>query len=175
MLLAELWTVPNLAALGMALIAAALLKRALGKSQQSRRADPQKQVHAQMRAAENSVGGIVRNMEVELHNYQREVEGRIDTKLTVLSELMEVADQEIDHLSHLLEDVRPHLRDGAAVESEQRFVRQNKTGAFDPQQCRMIRCLLGAGFGVEEVSRMLGCTSTEIERHLPDDDLRRAG
>jgi len=175
MLLAELWTLPNLSALGMALIAAALLKRALGKSQQSRRMDPQKQVRAQMRAAETSVGGIVRNMEVELHNYQREVEGRIETKLAVLSELMDVADQEIDHLSHLLEDVRPQLQDGAAVQSERMIGDQTEIRAFDPQQRRMIRCLLGAGFGIEEVSRMLGCTSAELKRGLPDDDLRRAG
>ncbi|MEO1999726.1 MAG: hypothetical protein ABGZ17_31165, partial [Planctomycetaceae bacterium] len=162
------------AAVRMAVIAALLLKRAMGKSQRSRRADPQKQVRAQMQAAETSVGGIVRNMEVELHNYQREVEGRIETKLAVLAELMDVADQEIDHLSHLLEDMRPHIT-RATIVSEAESPAETGSRRFDLQQRQMIRSLLGAGFDLAEVARMLGCTSNEIERDLDDDELRRAG
>ena len=173
MLIADLLTSENCAAVGLALLAAVLLKRVMSKSQASRQSDPQQQVRSQMRAAETSVGGIVRSMEVELHDYQREIEGRIETKLAVLNQLMEVADQEIDHLSHVLEDVHPQFASSHAIESE--VEKQPTTRLFDVQQRRMIRSLLGAGFDMSEVARMLGCGTEEIQRNLDDDQQRRAG
>ena len=71
---------PQLILLGLAiLVIGFLLWRSFTLGKKSRERDPAAEVRAEMRAAEWSAESEVRKLEIRLHNYGREVEGRVQT------------------------------------------------------------------------------------------------
>jgi len=68
------------------------------------------EVRREMLASEQTVTGRMEKLEVRLHDYGREVEGRIETRIAVLNQLLIEADREIKRLRLLLSE-----SDGAAT------------------------------------------------------------
>ncbi|MEX0716996.1 MAG: hypothetical protein WD066_10425 [Planctomycetaceae bacterium] len=101
---------------GLLLVTAWLLHRGARRRGESVRRDLPAEVRAELRANERSDTGRLRQLEIRLHEYGREVEARMETRLAVLDRLLREADREIVRLTGLLErrqsEVAPPERSG---------------------------------------------------------------
>ncbi len=103
MLFAEAFSGLQCILLGLSiLVAAFVLRRAIVLSRRSRNRDVQAEVRHEMRAAEQTGSSIIRELELRLHDYGREIEGRMQTRITILDQLVVDADHEIGRLRQLL-------------------------------------------------------------------------
>lgn len=86
-----------------------------------------------------------------------ELRRRVDSRLDLLDELVNEADREIEHLTELLEQIRPdsHLLPGSSHLLARR--------QFDAIQRQMIRTLYLAGFSLPDVARALQTDVLEIQ------------
>ena len=85
--------------LGLALLCIAfVLRRGIVRGQRSKKRDIKAEVHDEMRTREQSVSALIRRMEIRLHEYGREVEAMVETRMTQLDALIEEADRKIDRL-----------------------------------------------------------------------------
>ncbi|WP_166830820.1 hypothetical protein [Thalassoroseus pseudoceratinae] len=101
-------------------------------------------------------------LEVRLHDFDREITGRVETTLALLDRLIEEADHEIVRLETLLEKTLPSNRSG--VEST-------------PRDREVVRQLRTAGYGVQEIAELTGLSIVEVARLFDgrdDDEARRA-
>ncbi|MDA1015286.1 MAG: hypothetical protein O3A00_12650 [Planctomycetota bacterium] len=105
----------------------------------------------------NRVSDRLQELELRLYDFSREVEGRMETKLTVLDELIAEADREIIELRQAIPPerslelpTRPH-------------------SSLSADQIHMADCLFGAGFQVDEIARAMNCKPAEIARELAID------
>jgi hypothetical protein len=64
--------------------------------------DPLREVQAEFRRKESSPAGQLNQLEVRLYDFAREVEGRIQTRISLLNQLVLDADREIDRLQQLI-------------------------------------------------------------------------
>jgi hypothetical protein len=133
------------AALGYSLFQGTLHRRRLAK--QDSLQDALSDVHA----LESSARGIVQKLEVRAYDYSREVEARIDNRLSVLDQLIVDADREIDRLQAMLaESRRSQLPDRELTQEEL-------------QRCFALH---EAGFSAAEIARCLNASLTSVERGL---------
>ena len=102
----------------------------------------------------SSAETVIREMEVRLFEYGREVEGRVETTLNVLDRLIIDAEDEIDRLEELLE------------RSEQQKD-EPSTETIDPAR---ILQLSQAGLSHEEIARAMQCDQALVEHVLEDKD-----
>lgn len=118
-----------------------------------RKQDALRDLHREIAAIEASPDGRLRAIEVRLYDYGREVEGRIDTRLAALDELIVEADHEIARLEAMLADSRVGLP-------------LDRTLTADEQQ----RCfaLWEAGHSVAAISRCLHATPRQVENALDE-------
>jgi len=89
----------------VALLAATItfvMRRVAAKWIESRKMELQREAHADHRRAEESFSSQFSRMEVRLHDFSRDVEGRIQTRLAILDQLVLDADREIARLQDLL-------------------------------------------------------------------------
>ena len=144
----------------LVLLAAVWLLRRGAGARTSRPRDAATEVQRDLIAAEQSGAGRVREMELRLYDYGREVEGRIETSLALLDELVRQADDEIVRLQSLLDESR---REPAAA------VLPADVGALSPEQRRMICFLAMAGYRAEEIARLVNRPVEQIRQSLADD------
>ena len=103
MLFAEGFSGLQLILLGLSiLVAAFVLRRAIVLGRRSNSRDVQAEVRQEMRTAEQAGSSIIRELELRLHDYGREIEGRMQTRIAVLDRLVVDADHEIERLRQLL-------------------------------------------------------------------------
>ncbi|MBW3543419.1 MAG: hypothetical protein KY476_24465 [Planctomycetes bacterium] len=93
-----------------ALVGGLLLRRASLKRRQLEGRDVALEVRSEAERSRRSGAAHVERLESRLHDYRREVEGRVETTMAVLDRLIEEAAGEIDRLETLLTESR---RDGA--------------------------------------------------------------
>lgn len=97
----------QLVVLGLMLVAAGVvLRRRTAQRGRPRRQDPLQEVQAEFQRIEASHSGRITKLEVRLHDFAREVEGRIETRLALLDQLIQDADREITDLERLLDEAR---------------------------------------------------------------------
>ena len=89
------------------LVVAFVLRRSFSQSKVSRTRDPLREARQEIHQAESSYAGAINKMELRLHEYAREVEARIDTKITVLDRLIIEAEQKIQRLEELAHRTAP--------------------------------------------------------------------
>ncbi len=111
--------------------------------------DPIRETLDDVRAMESSARGLVQKLEVRAYDYSREVEARIDNRLSVLDQLIVDADREIERLQALLAE----SRQSATVPDRQLTI---------PEQQRCF-ALKEAGFAVEEIARCLQTSSSSVD------------
>ena len=88
---------------GVILVGAAFLLRSRTTARARRRAsDPLREVQEEFRQAETVPSARLNQMEVRLYEFAREVEGRIQSRMTYLDQLVQDADREIKRLEALL-------------------------------------------------------------------------
>jgi hypothetical protein len=183
MLIAQSLSSSQLVALGFLILATGLLLRrgaALGKRSGNR--DLLKEVRHEMHQAEQTGASLVQQMEVRLHDYDREIAGRMQTTISVLDQLMVEADREIERLEQLLQETNrisrsrmdKHRPDVVISTNEDRspeFAYQGREpgrgtasqeSPLTPEQCRGIRHLSQAGFTPEEIARCLDRSRKQI-------------
>jgi len=111
--------------------------------------DPLRDMQREMDTKERSPESLIHNMETRLFDYGREVEGRIETTLSVLDRLIIDADQEIGRLEELL--------DVARVDTE-KGTRTIPLKKLTSAQMERIPELLLNGLREEEIARCLDCS-----------------
>ncbi len=89
------------------LVVAFVLRRSFSQSKASRKRDPLQEAQAEIHAAENGVASTINNMELRLHDYAREVEGRIETKLVLLDRLLSEFDEKLARAEAVLPQPAP--------------------------------------------------------------------
>lgn len=111
-------------------------------------------------AAQVVVKDRLRNLELRLYDFGREVEGRMETRLAILDELITEADREIGELRVALHDDPPGIDDVGVRELRSNLTRE---------QIHMADCLYGAGFQVEEIATAMKCHPTDVAASLSID------
>lgn len=177
------------------MVAAFLLRRNVTLSRKSRRRDVLDEVREDFRQREQTTVAHLHQMETHLHDYGREVEGRIQTTLTVLDQLVLEADQEIARLETLLEETGRTLEKRTGTDSPRvpdildhaapgRFLGTGEPETEPPptsdrfrangiriptEKRRMIICLGQAGFSASEIAVCLDCPADVVQSILDDD------
>ncbi len=98
----------------------------------------------------------IRELELRLYDFGREVEGRMETRLAVLDQLISEADREIGELQH-------------AISEEDADLSDHPRAALTPEQIHMADCLYGAGFQVPEIASAMRCNPQDIAEALSVD------
>lgn len=100
-----------------------------------------------------------------MYDYGREVEGRVQTTLTLLDRLILEADQETDRLHELL------LTAGQVDEAETAADGiPSVTAPLTADEQRMVRDLKGAGYTVPQIARLLRRPVDDVTTVLSDND-----
>lgn len=111
-------------------------------------------VRAEFLLAETKGTSKAEKLELRLYDYSREVEARIETRITLLDQLVVAADKEVSRLESLLQQNLAETQSAS------------KPAAL--QQRRMIAHLAGSGFPPSEIAGLLGCPETDIRDILGD-------
>jgi hypothetical protein len=103
LILAELGG-PSLVLLGLGILAIAfVLRRGIVLGRRSRNRDVVAEVRDDVLTAERSAAGRIRELEVRLHDYGRDIEGRMETRIALLQELVHDSERKIAELRNLIE------------------------------------------------------------------------
>ena len=158
------------------LVVGFLLRRSFMLNKRSRKRDPASEVRKEMHAAERSATSGIRKLEIRLHDYGREVEGRVQTTLTLLDRLILEADRESHRLLTL-------LGDSGTIGDESDMLRQPdvvipdsssvivESGEPNPatvaqplsaEQQEMVGQLQGGGYTLEQIARLLRRSPNDI-------------
>ena len=156
MLFAEIPTGLQTAFVGVAILFVAfLMRRTAVRIGRSKNRDPVKEVRDAFLQAEKNGKSKIAQLEIRLYDHSREVEARIETRIAMLDQLVQSADEEVARLKILL-DLKPQSS-------------RSIDGLPDDSSQRMIRHLCSAGFSISELTGLTGCTEQEIRNVLPDD------
>jgi DNA repair exonuclease SbcCD ATPase subunit len=151
-MLEKLLTGPNLMFLGVLIWSALMMRNAAVKSRHSRNRDVAQELQTELRAKQRSAEGQFHQLEVRLHDYDRDVAARVGTTMMMLDQLIAEADREIVRLETLLEE------------------RQPAPGSpFAPEQRRMVVHLAGAGYSINEIARLIDRPNEVVAQVLEDD------
>ena len=118
-----------------------------------------------MRAAERSAESEVRKLDVRVHNYEREVEGRVQTTLTLLDRLLLEADQETERLHGLL--LTAGKVDETPTDSESAM---SVTTPLTADERQMVHGLKDTGYTVPQIVRLLRRPADDVTAVLSDND-----
>lgn len=178
---------------GLSLVTAWLLHRGARRRGAAAQRDLPAEVRAEVRANERSSAGRLGEMEIRLHEYGREVEARMETRLAVLDRLLREADREIVRLTRLLERRRldpAHPSRSAEVpltlpeamppdilllpSSEPRHdarqgIEVDGGDALTASQRTMLRHLSDAGYGLAELATLIGRSIQAVEAALREE------
>ena len=158
---------------GIMLLAGFLLMRSSAIRHRISKQDPLRDMHKELEARSNAPESLIHEMEVRLFDYGREVEGRIETTLSVLDRLIIDADQEIGRLEDLLNTAQ-HSPENELVK---RTIPLADADTHDVQilssnQADRIPDLITAGLSDQEIARCLNCNLQAVVtyRHQFDSD-----
>lgn len=104
---AELVSGAQIVILGVLLIGVTLVVRWSARPNTKKSRDPLRDVQDEFRQVESSYQGQLSRMEVRLHDFAREIEGRMQTRIAMLDQLVVDARHEIERLEGLLKRVPP--------------------------------------------------------------------
>ena len=156
MLFAEIPSGLQTALVGVAILFVAfLMRRTAVRVGRSKNRDPAKEVRNAFLQAEQKGKSKIEQLEIRLYDHSREVEARIETRIAMLDQLVQSADEEVARLKTLL-DLKPQSS-------------CSNNSLPDDSARRMIRHLCSAGFSISEVAGLTGCPEQEIRDVLPDD------
>lgn len=141
---------------GLMLLSAWLLWRSHTWGAASRRRDPLDEARAAISEREHSETARIRNLEVRLFEFQREVEATIATRMAMLEKLTADADREIQRLVTAIAEARgfdvPETND---LDDAPVF----RLGTVDDWPAREVvdamRLLRDAGFDIREIARLV--------------------
>lgn len=199
MLFAEAFTGSQTIGLGLLiLLTGLLLRRSARLGRRSRNRDPQAEARREILKAEQTTVSMIRKLKVDLHDYDREIEGRIETRIAVLEKLVGDADDEMVRMQSLLSDLpdqgdavqrlmerragalgQPY-DEGSAEEgkrnasgratSPEESVRSGEPskGTVTPEERRTVVDLHGIGFRPDEIARYLDRPTSEVLSILND-------
>ena len=134
---------------GMLLIGLFLFRRTVKKLQESHARDPLSEVQREARLREQQQQGSLQKLELRLHEYSREVEGQIQTRMTVLKSMTEQADDAIHRLEGVLTALK-NIHDEAKSQPNSQLEQE------------MQEHLSIAGFSPKEVVHILGNVAVEM-------------
>ncbi len=194
MLLAQALTGPQIILMGLSLLVTAfVVRRTIKRSQQSRisnrRSQPEtgRAPQAVTRHSDPVQADRVRDLEIRLHDYGREIEGRVQTTLAVLDQLLASAEIESQRLEKLVDDAgsltksrhrRPTTESG---DSAPRTTTSSNSDGIrkefahpeqdrDVHNRRMIRHLFDAGFSIDDIAVAFNQSQTQIRLALDEAD-----
>jgi hypothetical protein len=194
MLFAELFSGTQLVLFGLSiLVAAFLLRRSVTLSKRAKSRDVAAEVGAEMRQVEKSSSALIRNLEVRLHDYGREVEGRMQSRIAKLDKLVVEADREIDRLRQLLAEQpqtsqpspqpsqsvamnpgpdivgrSPAASANAIAAVESNGSNATVAGPLNFEQRSMVTHLADAGFVTAEIAHLLERPVSQIDAVVDD-------
>ncbi len=187
MLFAELFSGTQLVLFGLSiLVAAFVLRRTVTLSKRAKSRDVAAEVGAEMRQVEKSSSALIRNLEVRLHDYGREIEGRMQSRIAKLDKLVVEADREIDRLRQLLADQSQSSRSesmkpGPDIVGLSPAASANAVAAVEPngnnatvagplnfEQRSMVTHLADAGFAMAEIAHLLERPVAQIDAIIDD-------
>lgn len=148
-MLEKLLTAPNLMLLGVMVWSAFMMRNAAVKSRRSRGRDVEKELASELRTRQRSAEGQLHQLEVRLHDYDRDVAARVQTTMAMLDQLIADADQEIVRLESLIENRQT-----------------GKASSLSPEQRRMVAHLAGAGYSIDEIARLIDRSEDMIAQAL---------
>ena len=149
-MLEKLLSGPYVMFLGLLIWSAFLMRSAAAKTRQSRSRDVVRELQGELRAEQRPAETQVQRMEIRLHDYDRDVAGRVQTTMIMLDQMIAEADREIDRLEAL---------------------RSERGGGLSLEHRRMVVHLAGAGYPKSEIAGFIGCP-VEVVAHVLEDDNR---
>ena len=140
--------------LAVLLLGGYLVWRTKWAAHRRRKQDPMKQVAAERLEVQKRAESIVSSMEVRLYDYERDVQGRVDTTLKMLDQLILQAQDEIERLEQVLmaTEFQPHEYEPTEKLTDDLLDRAQR--------------LAQLGLTREEIARVLNCSLNA----LPTDD-----
>lgn len=137
------------------LVVAFMLRRSFTQSKASSRRDPLREAREEIRAAETSYASAINKQEIKLHDYSREVEGRIESRITLLNRLLIEADHKIAQLEAFAEkssswEPRQDIPFSADNAEAQVAAEESEKSSRDGQQ--KIHRLADGGMSVEQIA-----------------------
>lgn len=194
MLFAELFSGTQLVLFGLSiLVAAFVLRRSVTLSKRAKSRDVAAEVGAEMRQVEKSSSALIRNLEVRLHDYGREIEGRMQSRIAKLDKLVVEADREIDRLRQLLAEqpqtsqpspqpsqpvamkpgpdivgLSPAASANAVAAAEPNGHNATVAGPLNFEQRSMVTHLADAGFAMAEIAHLLERPVAQIDAIVDD-------
>ena len=163
------WLLPGLVLLAVML----LLRPRMVRNRRARGTGAAADAHRGLYDVEQSSAARVHQLEVRLHDYGREVEGRMEANLALLDRLIVEADQEIARLETLLEESR--CKQAGAARPAGGIVPFPGRDAREPlnaEQRQMIRLLAQAGYTAEEVAQLVERAPEQVRAILNEPDHR---
>ena len=153
---------PQMVVLGLLiLVTGFVLRRSAILNKRSQARDPAAEVRSEMYNAERAAGNWIHNLEVRMHDYSREVEGRIETNLARLEQLIVAADSEFERLSQLIQE-----SSGRNPELSQTPGTENPEFSEERQQRFMIVKLRKSGFEHHEIAGIANCSVDTVRSVL---------
>lgn len=155
----------QLCLLGVLLIGtAAFLRRLVSKQRRIANRNPMAEARVTLRAAEATNALNLRKLELRLHDFQREAEGRIETRMAQLDQLILQADEEIERLRSALHESQPAEKRAEA-----------NLGSNDHKhQLYLVQHLADAGYAPEQIAVMVALPTTEVLATLGKQSDKRA-
>jgi hypothetical protein len=157
---------PQFVVLGLLiLVIGFVLRRSAMLNRRSQARDPAAEVRSEIHNAERAAGNWIHSLEVRMHDYSREVEGRIETNLTRLDQLIVASDREIERLSQLIEE-----SSGRKPELSQTPDTEKSELSEGQQQRFMIVRLRDSGFEHDEIAGIAKCSVNTVRSVLCETD-----
>lgn len=163
--------------LGFLMMASAwLLWRSHRWGSTSSRRDPLDEARASISARERAETARLHEMEVRLHDIQRQVEGTIATRIQLLDQLVADADLRIAQLLDAIAHARGFGEFSSPAEEVDVPVFPLESTDTRPERAvsDMIRLLSAAGFDVPEIARLVRLPEAVVEEELGPDGLADA-
>lgn len=113
--------------------------------------------------------------EVQLHDTARTTEAVLQTKLSILDEMVAETDREIARLEELLEEVKgipsPLLAETSdSDEDDQSWAAAKQKLSLHGEPAQFVRLLHQSGFSAEEIARQMDVPLATIQQILDDTD-----
>ena len=155
--------------LGIAvLITGVVLSRSFRKAQALANRNPADEARRDFARAEQSQSAVFNRLELRLYDFAREMEGRLETRMALLDELIAEADREIARMQELLANSRGGTRGSETL----RFTPPAQASAAADSDipaadvARMLDHLRRAGLDAQQIAVCLGQPIARIRRWL---------
>ena len=173
MLFADAFTPDQYVLLGLLTLGTGLyLRRGWKKGNVIRSRKPLAEARESMRQAENTPQGIAQQAETSLAEYTREVEGRMETRIEVLDQLIVEADKEIARLEESLETRRETTEPSKNSAGPDLILHpQAREDSTEIRSDRAILAFSEAGYEPTEIATLVSRTEDDVQAIL---DQRKA-